>query len=916
VNALIALAAAPPRIDLDALLMRAGGDLLAARCDLLDRLRADLEVSRTAARRRLEAGAGGLEVAHGLAAAAERVVLSLWDFATGHIYPADNPTEGERLALLATGGFGRGVMAPFSDVDLLFLRAWKPTAHSESVVEFMLYGLWDLGLKVGSASRSVDECLKQARDDLTIRTTLLEARYLGGDAQLAADLRRRFRAEVARGHEAEFVAAKLEERDHRHGRTGASRYLVEPNVKDGKGGLRDLHTLFWIAQFITPVETPAEIVDVPAFTPKDRRALERALDFLWAVRAHLHFARGRAEDRLVFDLQPEIAARMGFYDRNGKPAVERFMRRYFMTAKEVGALTRVFCAKLETDQTKTPQGLSRLLFPPRLSSRRFNEPGFVEEGGRLILEAPDVFERDPTALLRLFRLADHENLDLHPDTFAAVTRSLHLVTPGLRRDPEAIDAFLDVLARGRSPYRTLGLMNDAGLLGRFIPEFGRIVAQMQFGMRHVYTVDEHTLHAVGVIHDIEVGVLEEDHPLSTHVFPLIADPEALYLAMLLHDLGKGGTAGQEADGALIARRVCERMGISRARADVIEWLVRNHLVLSHYAQKRDVSDPETVAAFARLVETPERLRMLLVITVADIRAVGPGVWNGWKGQLMRELYAGAEALFRGGHDLDPASAVRGRQAAAAEAARALLIAQDPEAEAFAREMDDAYFTSFPPQTHLAHAALAREAATGGAAALALPNPERNALELVVAARDRPGLFADLAEALSGIGADVVGARAFTSESGRVLDAFFVQSALGAPFGADHAGDALRAAARLGEAARAAPRVAAAIEPPPPPPLQAAAKRDPVKAVVDNEASARATVVEVSGRDRPGFLAAIARALTGEGLSIQSAHVDCYGERAVDAFYVQDETGGKITDPARLTALRDALVVAAASPRLP
>jgi [protein-PII] uridylyltransferase len=909
-----ALAAVPPRVDLDAVLMRAGGDFAEARCALLQRLKSDLEVARTAARRKLNHGGGGLAVARGLAAATDRIVLTLWEFATLHVYPARNPTEGERLALLATGGYGRGVLAPYSDLDLLFLRPWKSTAHGESVVEFMLYALWDLGLKVGSASRSIDECIKLSREDITIRTALLEARPLGGDAELSAQLRQRFLAEVVRGTEKAFVQAKLDERDHRHERTGGSRYLVEPNVKDGKGGLRDLHTLFWIAQYVTPVETPSEIVDIPAFTPRDHRALERALDFLWAVRAHLHFARSRAEDRLVFDLQPDIAERMGFLDRSDQPAVGRFMRRWFMTAKEVGTLTRVFCAKLEADQTKPPQGLTRLLFQPKRNARRFDEPGFLEEDGRLTLETPDIFARDPAALLRLFRLADRENLDLSPDAFAAVTRNLHLITPKLRRDPEAIDAFLDVLARGRSPYRTLGLMNDAGVLGRFIPEFGRIVAQMQFAMRHVYTVDEHTLQAIGVIHDIEHGRLEEDHPLSTHVFPLIEDTEALYLAMLLHDLGKGGSAGQEVDGALIARRVCERMGISRVRADVIEWLVRSHLILSHYAQKRDVADPETVAAFARLVQTPERLRMLLVVTVADIRAVGPGVWNGWKGQLMRELYAGAEAVFRGGRDLDPATAVRARQADAADAARAALIARDPEAEAFAREMDDAYFASFSDPTHLAHAALARRAEVEGAAALARPDPERNALELVVTTRDRPGLFADLAEALASLGADVVGARAFTSKTGRVLDAFFVQDAAGQPFGADHAADARRAADRLAEVARAP---SADLRPLPPPAATSPAwAREPITAAVDNEASAAATVVEVSGYDRPGFLAAIARALTAGGLSIQSAHVDCYGERAVDAFYVQDEQGGKLVEPGRLAALREALIVAPASARLP
>ncbi len=907
------LASTPQAVDLDALLDRAGGDVSRARAELIERLKADLKVGREAARKKLEAGAGGLETAHRLASLTDHVVGTLWGFATRCAFPAVNPTEGERLALLAVGGYGRGVMAPYSDVDLLFLRAWKQTAHGESVVEFMLYALWDLGFKVGSAARSVDECIRHAREDITIRTTLLEARLLAGDPRLAAELKRRFRADIVRGSERAFVAAKLEERDARHGRTGASRYLVEPNVKDGKGGLRDLHTLFWIAQYLDPQDEPAEIFDIEAFTPRDRRALERALDFLWAVRAHLHFARSRAEDRLVFDLQPEIAARMGFASRSGEPAVDRFMRRYFMTAKEVGALTRVFCAKLEADQTKTPQGLSRLFFMPQRAARRFNEPGFVEEGGRLTLERPDLFERDPTAILRLFRLADREDMDLHPDAFTAVTRNLNVITPSLRRDPEAIDAFLDVLARGRAPYRTLGLMNDAGVLGRFIPEFGRITAQMQFAMRHVYTVDEHILQAVGVMSDIEHGRLISDHPLSTHVFPLIADKEALYLATLLHDLGKGGAHGQEADGAVIARRVCERMGMSRARSDEVEWLVRSHLVLSHYAQKRDVSDPDTIAAFVKLVETPERLRSLLVLTVADIRAVGPGVWNGWKGQLMRELYAGADAVFRGGRDVDPATSFRRRQEDEASAARALLTAADPEAEAFAHEMDDAYFTSFSHRAQLAHASLARRAAKeGGSAANARPTADRNALEITVATDDRPGLFADLAEALAAIGADVVGARAFTSSSGRVLDVFFVQDHTGAPYAEGQPDAAQRAARRLAEAAAMPPAHARRTAEPQAPKVP---DRDPARAMIDNETSASATVVEVSARDRPGFLAAIARSLTEQGLSIQSAHVDVYGERAVDAFYVLDDGGRKIVDPDRLAALRDALIAAAAKPPL-
>ncbi|MGH6971483.1 MAG: [protein-PII] uridylyltransferase, partial [Caulobacteraceae bacterium] len=643
-------------------------------------------------------------------------------FTTVHVFRARNPTEGERMAVMAVGGYGRGALAPFSDIDLLFLRRTKQTAHVESVIEFMLYALWDLGFKVGHASRTVDECVRLSREDITIRTAILEARLLVGDEPLAQTLARRFADEVVKGSGAEFVAAKLKERDERHARAGASRFMVEPNVKEGKGGLRDLHTLFWIARYLHPADSVAEVLSLDLFQRREVRAFIRAFDFLEAVRAHLHFATGRPEERLTFDLQPEVARRMGYVDRtradgDQTPAVERFMRRYFLIAREVGALTRAFAAKLEAEHLKTaPKGLSRFL-PGRGRRRALDEPGFHIEGGRLTVDGTDTFERDPVNLLRLFRIADRRDLDLHPDAFTAATRALGLIGPKMRRDPQAARAFLDLLARGRDPRRALELMNEAGVLGRYIPEFGRIVAQMQFNMYHSYTVDEHTLRAVGVIAEIAGGRFAEDHPLSTSIMRLVEDREALFLAMLLHDTGKGGVGGQEKAGARSARQACERLGLERSKIEMVAWLVEHHLMMSDFAQKRDVADPATVAAFARLVENPERLRLLLVLTVADIRAVGPGVWNGWKGQLMRELYNAAETLFRGGRMSDVDGLARRRLEAVAFDARTALVAADPEARAWATAMEDAYFAAFTPAEQRAHLALWRQAeASDGAAA--------------------------------------------------------------------------------------------------------------------------------------------------------------------------------------------------------
>jgi [protein-PII] uridylyltransferase len=902
------------RAQLSAAALDAIGDEPEQRRRALDILKAALFRGRMIAKERLENGAGGIETARLLSGVTDEVVCALYDFTTVHVFRARNPTEGERLCLMAVGGYGRGTLAPFSDLDLLFLRPYKQTAHAESVIEFMLYALWDLGFKVGHASRTIEECVRLSKEDFTIRTSILESRRLTGDARLGEELKQRFRDEVIKGTGSEFVTAKLRERDERQAKAGASRYMVEPNIKEGKGGLRDLNTLFWIAQYLHPIDSPDDALSLELFQRREVRAFIRAFDFLWAVRSQLHFVTGRPEERLTFDLQPEIARRMGYHDRPRKdgdntPAVERFMRRYFLIAKEVGVLTREFCAKLESEEAKKkPQGLSRFL-PGRKGGRRaLDVPGFHIDGGRLNVDSIAVFEQDPVNLLRLFLIADRRDLDLHPDAFTAATRSLTLITSKMRRDPEAARVFLDTLARGKSTYRTLTLMNEAGVLGRYVTEFGRIVAQMQFNMYHSYTVDEHTLRAVGIIADIANGALVKDHPLAVAMWPLIEDKEALFLAMLLHDTGKGGAGGQEKAGARAARSACERMGLERERIELIAWLVEHHLVMSDFAQKRDVTDSGTVLAFAKIMENPERMRMLLILTVADIRAVGPGVWNGWKGQLMRELYGATEAIFRGGRSGDPAAAFARHIEGQANEARAALIAALPSAARWTDLMENAYFAAFSHDDLLGHAALAdRAGAEGGAAAHWRIRNELNATELTVTGKDRRGLFADVAQVFSGFGANVVGAKAYTSRGGQVLDVFFLQDGGGGPYGGDNPRALDRLSGMIEAAARGTP---VEVEAKRPADLGRAAAFSIIPTVaIDNDASAEASVIEVSGRDRSGLLGALAKTLSDAGLSIQSAHIDNYGERAVDAFYVVDADGEKLSNPKRITALKAALTEA-------
>ncbi len=504
--------------------------------------------------------------------------------------------------------------------------------------------LWDVGLKVGHATRSLGECMRLSRQDMTIRTALLEARFVWGDAALADELRKRFRAEVASGSGLEYVEAKLVERKARHEKQGESRYLVEPNIKESKGGLRDLQTLYWIGKYLYDVDDPADLADHGVFTRDEHRTFHAAEAFLWNVRCQLHCLAGRAEERLSFDVQPALARRLGFADASPRRAVERFMRAYFLVAKDVGDLTRIFCAALEEQNRKARPSVSRLL--SGFLQRRTVQKYFYLENGRL--NARDgAFNRDPANLLRIFHIADAKDVDVHPHALRTLTRSLDLVTEGLRQDRAANRLFLDILTSRRDPERTLRRMNEAGVLGRFVPPFNHAVALMQFNMYHHYTVDEHLIRAVGVLAAIERGELKSDHPLASGLVGRVKAREALYCAVFLHDIGKGLEGSHSEIGAAAAQALCPRWGLSEADTATVVWLVRNHLLLSDTAQRRDISDPKTVRDFVAEVQSPELLRMLLVLTVADIRAVGPGVWNGWKAQLLRALYHEAEAMMSG-----------------------------------------------------------------------------------------------------------------------------------------------------------------------------------------------------------------------------------------------------------------------------
>jgi [protein-PII] uridylyltransferase len=796
------------------------------------------------------------------------------------------------VAVLAVGGYGRAEMAPFSDVDLLFLAADRLSDGAQAAIEAMLYVLWDLHLKVGHASRTVKECLSLGREDFTIRTALLEHRYVTGNKTAARELHRRLRADLFKGSEREFVEAKLDERAERHGRQGGQRYVVEPNVKEGKGGLRDLQTLFWIAKYIKHVEHVGDLVRVGVLRADELERFLRAEDFLMAVRCHLHLISGRAQDQLTFDMQIEVAAAMGYADRAGQRAVEQFMSAYFRHATEVGELTRIVLTGLEARHVKQAPGLVGLL-----RRRRKVRPPYKVVHNRLAIADEKAFLSDKLNMLRLFEEGLRTGYLIHPDAMRLVTANLQLIDADMRANPEAARLFLGLLLKHGNPDRALRRMNELGVLSAFLPEFEPIVAMMQFSMYHSYTVDEHTIQCISTLAQIERGELVEELPIASRILKEGVDRKVLYLALLLHDIGKGRDEDHSVLGAKIARKVAPRLGLKPADCDTVEWLVRYHLLMSDMAQKRDLSDPRTIRDFAKAVRTRKRLDLLTVLTVCDIRGVGPTTWNNWKAQLLRTLYGEtAAALETGLEDLN-------RERRGDEARRALREALgDWEKAALKAEIDrhyPPYWQGMPTEVHVVFARLLKDIGDGDIRIDLIADEDRDATRACFAMADHPGIFSRLAGALALVGANVVDARTYTTRDGYATAVFWVQDNEDQPFEDSRLPRLTRMIERtlLGEVVARDALV----------PRDKVKKRErgfrvPTSITFDNEGSEIYTIIEVDTRDRPGLLYDLTRTLAGNNISIASAVIVTYGAQAVDTFYVKDMFGLKLHSEGKQKAL--------------
>jgi [protein-PII] uridylyltransferase len=876
---------------------------------LVARLRQLVEEARAAARRQLEEDGDGRACAAGLSAFQDALIKLAYDFTTTHIYRAENPTAAERMAIVAQGGYGRGLLAPGSDIDLLFLLPYKQTAWGESVAEYMLYLLWDLGFKVGHATRNIVQCVRLSHSDMTIRTALLDARLILGDSALFAEFQRRFRKEVLEGNARPFIEAKLAEQNARHARAGASRYLVEPNVKDGKGGLRDLHTLHWLAKHLYPDKAEAEFVEAGVFTAHEYRSFRRCESFLWAVRCQLHFLTDRPEERLSFDVQQPMAQLLGYRGHAGLSAVERFMRHYFLVAKEVGELTGIVCSALEMKQLKSLPTLDTLLAPfswrRRAKLRRTSD--FRIENGRISTVNKDAFAKDPVNFIRLFAFADEHQASFSPDVLRQIRSQVRLIDDNLRSNPTANRLFMRLLMDSRDPEGVLRKMNEAGVLGRFIPDFGRVVSMMQFNMYHHFTVDEHLIRTMGFLSGIDRGRYVMEHPVSSEIVRTIDNRRALYVAAFVHDIAKGRDEDHSIAGARIARELGPRLGLNASETETAAWLVEHHLSMSLFAQSRDLNDPKTIRDFAALVQSRERLKLLLLLTVADIRAVGPGVWTGWKGQLLRTLYFETEPLLGGGHTTMTKSE---RVARAQDALRQRLSTwPKQDLERFIERHYPSYWLRTDLDVVAEHARLLANADAEGKPIVTriATDAFRGVTEITLLAPNHPRLLAMAAGACTGAGANIVDAQISTTRDGMALDTIHLEREF------DHAEDEERRAQKIAvtieRLLRGEARLADVVSTKRKPKSKLSAFTVAPQVVIDNTLSDALTVIEINGLDRPGLLYDVTREISDLNLDIASAHIATFGEKAVDVFYVTDLTGKKITSKSREASIRERLLKA-------
>lgn len=848
-----------------------------------------------------DAGASGVAVVDAWTGAIDRLIEFLFNAATAS-YRRRYVQLDQRCAVLAQGGYGRGELNPQSDIDLLFLYPHKVTPYVETVNEKVLYTLWDTRLQVGFAVRNVTECVRLAATDLKIKTALVDARYVCGDKPLADDFARALERDIKPRATAKFFREKLNESEQRHHEFGDSVYLLEPQIKEGQGGLRDLHTALWIAKIKFKVSSLRELAVKGVMNATELAEIEQARDFLFRVRNAMHFLTNSHQDQLTFELQEVVAENLGYTasgDGNLKP-VERFLKDYYLQASTV---TRF--AQAIIDRSVNPPRPYRLI--GRMMARTIR-PGVQIVGGELAVTSSEIFAEDPTELMRVFADAQRHGVPFSSTLADLVRVNAYRLGDEERVDPRVVDAFLAILRWPYRVYETLHEMHKLGVLSRMIPEWEHLRCLVLHDLYHIYTVDEHSLMGVRELERLRNGEYADSAPLLTQVMREVDKVELLFLGIMMHDAGKGLGGGHSEKGAKFALDLAKRLGLNEDDTRELEFLVAKHLVMSHLAQRRDIHDDKLITEFAKLVGTTDTLKRLYLLTYADMRATGPKVWNNWKDMLLGETYLRVtEAFARGFEPEDRQERIARIRERVLEEARESRPEAVAELERFLASMPDAYFLTTPESLMVDHAVLVRRARESGLATSVVHNPAYEFSEFTVATKDRPGLFAILTGVLAARGMNILAARIATSEDGIALDAFRISHLERREVMLDEdrwqktrqlLEDVLAGRRDLGEVVAQAEK-----------PGLLDKKRVPrvaTEIVVTNDVSDEYTVVDVYTHDRVGLLYRIAKALYAMSLDIHQAKISTNVDQVLDVFYVTEADQQKST---RVEEIRQTLAEA-------
>ena len=867
----------------------------------LSELKGALNFGRDVIKRRfLNNEISGVEVIQEISFLHDQLIRVIFDFTSNNIFNYGVKTKGDKLSVVALGGFGRQELSPESDLDLLFLLPYKHTPFTEQLVEYILYILWDLGLKVGHAVRSIDENLRQAKNDMTILTSLLESRWVWGDQNLYENFYLKFRKLTLEKSYKKFVKSKLYERDIRHLKHGDSRYILEPDVKEYKGGLRDLHVLIWIINYIYQVKTIDDFANEGFIETGDKAKFKKCLRFLCTVRVHIHYLTNRSDNRLTFDLQSKISKLMGYKGRKGVRSVERFMKHYYLIAKEVGDLTRLIL-NLISEKKKRKNSINLFGY-----FRKKHLDGFDVSNQTISVRSADTFVREPIKLIQIFNFSLSHKLHIHPKSLKFISLNLAVIKK-IREDPEANQIFINILSSRNDNQATLRLMSETGFLSRFFPEYSKVVAQMQFDMYHVYTTDEHTIRAIGLLQKVEAGKLANQMPVQTQILNRVYSRKALFLAVFLHDIAKGRGGDHSVIGSEIAKSACPRFGLDPEEVSAVSWLVRYHLLMSNTAFKRDIDDRRTLEKFCNEVKSIERLNLLYVLTSVDIKAVGPNVWNEWKGQLLQDLYKNSVSYLSG---IEVTEGTDYKIDKIKRESKEKLSEWKPEhVELLLALGTPKYWLSYGLKSHLRYARIIKKAILSGEKIIISFQKISGSLnvEMLIYAPDHIGLFSKIVGVLSLVRCTILDARIQTLSNGMALDTFTVSGMF--PDEMDFnsrskrvkekitkaLGDTINLREELRKSTNLLNR------------NLSKAFKSPSRVIIDNDASKYSSVIEINSTDRPGLLFSVTNFISSMGIQILSAHISTYGENAVDVFYVKDIFGMKIKDEVKLNDIKASLI---------